>query len=82
MFIFTTDKFLKHVREAMQRDNVSYRTLSRRTKISLSRLHSMLHGKARMSIHNMLEFCNSFDLNPYEYIDEKEYQTSFLEKIK
>lgn len=78
MLYFDIGKFSKDCKRKMAFDGYSYRTLASDLKMTAhSRLHRILHNRAKLRVSEFMALCNELELNPFEYIEETEVQLSF-----
>jgi len=75
---FNRKKFQKDAIRAMQSQAQSYRMVSQEIFMSKSQLHRYLNRPFDLRVGDFLLLCDVLDLNPYEYIEEVEYQLRLL----
>jgi len=75
---FNRKKFQRDAIRAMQKSAQSYRMVSQEIFMSKSQLHRYLNRQFDLRVGDFLLLCDVLNLNPYEYIEEVEYQLRLL----
>jgi len=74
MFYFHHKAFSIDAKSMMKRRFMSYRDLSRETKIPHASLWRMLDDPTCMDVTDMMRIVNALGLNPFKYLETEEAQ--------